>query len=72
MPRINTHIKNDRSQKLIVGKNNTAPNEAIIRIYYSDLYKKFDKDEPFKTRVVIESIDGGYSKEVEIVVKKAQ
>lgn len=68
---INTHIREDRTQKLIVGKNNSAPNQAVVQVYYSDLYKKFDRDEPFKTRIVIESLDGGYSKEVEVIVRKA-
>lgn len=71
-PRVNTFIKGERSQRLTVGKNNSAPNETTIRIYYSDVYKKFQEDTPVKTRVVIESIDGGYSKEVEIEIRKKQ
>jgi len=69
-PVINTKFKGERPQRIIVGKNNSAPNETIIRVYYSDRYKKFTEDVPIKTRIVIESIDGGYSKEVEIEVRK--
>lgn len=69
-PVINTKFKGERPQRIIVGKNNSAPNETIIRVYYSDRYKKFTEDVPIKTRLVIESIDGGYSKEVEIEVRK--
>lgn len=69
---MNSFMKGEKSQKIIVGKNNTAPNETVIRVYYSDRYKKFQEDTPVKTRLVVESIDGGYSKEIEIEIKKKQ
>ena len=70
--RINTHTKGDKTQRLIVGKNASKPNETIIRVYYDDRYKKFTEDVPVTTRIVIESIDGGYTKEVEVELRKLQ
>lgn len=67
---INSHIKGDKKQKKILGKNNSAPNEAVVNIYYSDRYKKFTENNPVVTRLLIESIDGGYSEEVEIQIKQ--
>lgn len=61
---------NKRSQTIFTEGVNTTLSALSFEVKYSTTYSKFTKSTPHKTKIIVESIDTGFTKELDVTLTK--
>lgn len=61
---------NKRSQTVFIDGSNNAPSNVSFQVVYGGFYRKFSNTTDHKTKIIVESIDTGFTQELDVTLSK--